>query len=71
MTNTNTSVETIERRDKRVWSRYNASLVRRIDVLLDTSFLSSWNDDVERENDGKLGHPHEYPQEFFVFLSKV
>ena len=71
MTNTNTSVEIIEKRDKRVWSKYNPSLVNRIDVLLETSFLDSWNDDVERENDGKVGHPYEYPQEFFVFLSKV
>lgn len=71
MTNTNTSADAIEKRDKRVWSKYNPSLVRRIDILLDTSFLDSWNDDVERENDGKVGHPYEYPQEFFVFLSKV
>jgi IS5 family transposase len=71
MTNTNTSVEIIEKRDKRVWSKYNPSLVNRIDVLLDTSFLSSWNDDLGKENDGKVGHPYEYPQEFFVFLSKV
>ena len=71
MTNTNTSVEIIEKRDKRVWSKYNPSLVNRIDILLDTSFLSSWNDDLEKENDGKAGHPYEYPQEFFVFLSKV
>ena len=71
MTNTNTSGDIIERKDKRVWSKYNPSLVKRIDVLLDTSFLSSWNDDLEKENDGKVGHPYEYPQEFFIFLSKV
>ena len=40
-------------------------------MLLDTSFLHSWKEDVERENEGKVGHPFEYPQEFFVFLSKV
>ena len=71
MTNTNTSHERIERKDKRVWSKYNTSLVNRIGVLLDTSFLDSWKDDLERENDGKVGHPYEYPQEFFVFLSRV
>jgi hypothetical protein len=71
MTNTNTSCDIIERKDKRVWSKYNPSLVKRIDVLLDTSFLDSWKDDVEREIQGKVGHPYEYPQEFFVFLSKV
>ncbi|MEM0141628.1 MAG: transposase [Thermoplasmatales archaeon] len=71
MSNTNTSVENIERKDKRVWSKYNTSLVSRIDVLMDTSFLNSWNDDLKRENDRKVGHPYEYPQEFFIFLSKV
>ena len=71
MTNTNTSGDIIERKDKRVWSKYNPSLVKRIDVLLDTSFLDSWRDDVEKENDGKVGHPYEYPKEFFIFLSKV
>lgn len=68
---TNTPIDTIERRDKRVWSKYNPSLVKRIDILLDTSFLDSWKDDLDEENDGKVGHPYEYPQEFFVFLSKV
>ena len=52
-----------------VWSKYNSSLVKRIDVLLDTSFLDSGKDDLGKENDGKVGQPYEYPQEFFVFLS--
>ena len=71
MTESNTPVGNIERRDKRVWSKYNPSLVRRIDVLLDTSFLHSWKEDVDRENEGKVGHPYEYPEEFFLFLSKI
>ncbi|MEM3845161.1 MAG: hypothetical protein QXU98_05615 [Candidatus Parvarchaeota archaeon] len=37
---------------------------------MDTSFLNSWNDDLKKENDRKVGHPYEYPQEFFIFLSK-
>ena len=71
MTNTNTSGDIMEKKDKRVWSKYNPSLVNRIDILLDTSFLESWKDDLEKENDGKVGHPYEYPQEFFVFLSRM
>ena len=71
MTNTNTPGDIIERKDKRVWSKYNPSLVNRIDILLDTSFLESWNGDLEKENDGKVGHPYEYPQEFFIFLSRM
>ena len=68
---TNTHIDTIERRDKRVWSKYNPSLVKRIDILIDTSFLDSWRDNLGKENWRKVGHPYEYPQEFFVFLSKV
>lgn len=71
MTNTNVSVETMERRDKRVWSKYNPSFVSRIDVLLGTSFVNSWKDYVERENERKVGHPYEHHREFFVFLSKL
>ena len=71
MTNTNTSCEKIERKDKRVWKNYNPSLVKRIEVLMDTSFLDRWKENLERENEGKVGHPYEYPQEFFVFLSKI
>ncbi len=71
MTNTNTSCENIERKDKRVWKNYNPSLVKRIEVLMDTSFLNRWKENLERENEGKVGHPYEYPQEFFVFLSKI
>ncbi|MEM3833717.1 MAG: hypothetical protein QXP59_03920 [Saccharolobus sp.] len=51
MSNTNTSDGNIERNDKIVWRKYNTSLVSRIDVLMDTSFLNSWNDDLKREND--------------------
>ncbi|MEM4055590.1 MAG: transposase [Thermoplasmatales archaeon] len=38
---------------------------------MDTSFLNSWNDDLKRENDRKVGHPYEYPQELFKFISNV
>jgi hypothetical protein len=34
MTSTNSSSDTIERRDKRVWSKYNPSPVKRIDILM-------------------------------------
>lgn len=38
---------------------------------MDTSFLDTWTDDLERENEGKVGRLCEYHQEFFVFLSKM
>jgi len=56
---------------KRNWSKYNLFLVKRIEMLMDASFLDTWKDDLERENEEKVGIPFEYPQEFFVFLSKI
>lgn len=55
---------------KRNWSKYNPSLVKRIEVLLDTSFLKTWKEDLEKENEGKVGRPYEYPQGFLVLLSQ-
>ncbi len=52
---TNTHIDTLERGDKRVWSKYNPSLVKRIDILLETSFLDSWKHDLDKENEGKVG----------------
>ncbi len=69
--NKNTSNNKNERKYKRVWSKYNSSLVKRIEILLDLSFLETWEKDLERENNGKIGRPYEYPMEFFIFLSKI
>ena len=71
MTNTNASFEKIEGKDKRVWKDYNPSLVKRIELLLDTYFHLSRKEGLEKENEGKLGRLYEYPQEFFVFQSKI
>ena len=68
---TNTSVDCIERKDKRIWRKYDPSLVKRIDMLIDKSILNTWKNDLERENEGKVGRPYEYPEEFFLFLSKI
>jgi len=69
---TNTSVDCIKRKDKRIGNKkYNPSLVQRINVLVDTSFLNTWKNDLEGENEGKVGRPYEYPEEFFLFLSKI
>lgn len=68
---TNTSSICNKKRDKRIWSKYNSSLVKRFDLLIDTSFLKKWEESLKLGNEGKVGHPYEYPQEFFVFLSKI
>ena len=64
-------IDNKEEGNKRVWSKYNQSLVKRIDLLFDISFLESWEESLDKENEGKVGRPYEYPQEFFLFLSKI
>ena len=71
MENTNTPINNKEGEHKIVWPKYNESLVRRVEVLMDLSILDSWDGSLDRENEGKVGRPFEYPQEFFVFLSKI
>ncbi len=66
-----TSNNNNEKKYKRVWSKYNNSLVKRIEILLDLSFLETWEKDLERENNGKIGRPYEYPMEFFIYLAKI
>ncbi len=43
-----------------VWSKDNSSIVNRIEVLMDRSFLYSWNETLENENRSKMDHPFEY-----------
>lgn len=71
MENTNTSINNKEGEHKIVWPKYNESLVRRVDVHMDLSILDYWDGSLDRENEGKVGRSFEYPEEFFVFLSKI
>ncbi|MDG6931641.1 MAG: hypothetical protein JRN00_01340 [Nitrososphaerota archaeon] len=41
--------------DKRNWSEYNESLVRRGEVLLDFDLLDKWDEEVKMMNEGKEG----------------
>lgn len=71
MTSSNTICNDKTEGYKRDWSKNNSSLVKRIDFLMDMTFLDSLDEALERENEGKVGHPYEYPQEFFEFLAKI
>ncbi|MGC9067282.1 MAG: hypothetical protein ACP5HL_02480 [Minisyncoccia bacterium] len=54
-----TPMENIENRDKRIWSKYNESLVKRAVMLIDTDVFEKWNKYLEIENSGKIGRPYE------------
>ena len=61
----------IENRNKRIWSKYNESLVQRALMLIDTDVFEKWKKYLEIEKSGKIGRPYEYPIEFFEFLMKI
>ena len=53
----------------RDWGRLNEQYVRRGEVVLDLSFLASWNDELEEMNRGKRGRPYEYPRSLIKFIA--
>ncbi len=48
--------------DNRDWSVYNKQLVKRGEYLLDLDWVESWDAELVEMNEGKLGHPYEYPE---------
>ena len=47
--------------DKRDWCVTNERLVRRGEYLLDTDFVSNWNEELKQMNFGKRGAPYLFP----------
>jgi len=48
--------------DNRNWPRYNKELVKRGEYFLDLNWVRGWNDELEKMNMNKIGHPYEYPE---------
>jgi hypothetical protein len=42
------------------WNGYNESLIERGRILIDIGFLKSWNKEIKKINEGKVGAPFEY-----------
>ncbi len=53
---------------KRDWSRVNENLVSRGEVLLELSWVSSWNDELKHMNQGKRGRPFAFPDSLVRFV---
>jgi Transposase DDE domain len=51
------------------WHDYNESLIERGRVLMDIGFLKSWNEEVKKMNQGKVGAPFEYSHSYIHFLA--
>ncbi|MGC8620179.1 MAG: transposase [Thermoplasmata archaeon] len=61
----------MQKKNKKIWSYYNESLVNRTVILLDFSMLEKWETLIEKENKDKFGRPYEYTVEFFEFLMRI
>ncbi|MGE5634844.1 MAG: IS5/IS1182 family transposase, partial [Deltaproteobacteria bacterium] len=46
----------------RNWKKYNESLVKRGEVLLDFDVIDNWHIELEKMNQGKKGRKFVYPQ---------
>ena len=51
------------------WHDYNESLIERGRILMDIGFLKSWNKEIKKINQGKVGAPFEYSHSFIHFLA--
>ena len=50
------------------WNRYNESLVKRGEVLLDFDVIDNWPTELEKMNQGKEGRKFVYPDSFIKLL---
>jgi hypothetical protein len=53
----------------RSWHDYNESLIERGRILMDIGFLRSWNREIKKMNEGKVGAPFEYSYGYMHFLA--
>ena len=51
------------------WSKYNESLVRRGEVLLDFDVIDNWNSELDNMNHRKEGRKFVYPDSFIKLLA--
>jgi hypothetical protein len=50
------------------WNKYNESLVKRGEVLLDFDVIDNWSVELEKMNEGKEGRKFVYPDSFIKLL---
>jgi IS5 family transposase len=53
------------------WRRYNESLIRRGEVLLDFDVIDNWDSELEKMNECKEGRKFVYPDSFIKLLGYV
>ena len=50
------------------WKKYNESLVKRGEILLDFDVIDNWNTELAKMNEGKKGRKFVYPDSFIKLL---
>jgi hypothetical protein len=50
------------------WKKYNESLVKRGEILLDFDVIDNWHVELEKMNEGKKGRKFIYPDSFVKLL---
>jgi hypothetical protein len=50
------------------WPRYNKSMVRRGEVVLDFDVIKNWDNELDKINDGMEGASYRYPNSFVQLL---
>jgi Transposase DDE domain len=50
------------------WKKYNESLVKRGEILLDFDVIDNWHVELEKMNQGKKGRKFVYPDSFIKLL---
>ena len=53
----------------RNWSKYNKSLVKRGEILLDFDAIDNWDNELDKMNQGKEGRKFVYPDSFIKLLA--
>jgi hypothetical protein len=50
------------------WSEYNEKLVRRGEIIIGFDVIESWDKELARMNNDKIGEPFHYPDTFVQML---
>jgi len=50
------------------WNKYNESLVKRGEILLDFDVIDNWHIELDEMNEGKVGRKFVYPNSFIKLL---
>ena len=53
------------------WPKYNESLVRHGERVLDFNVIDNWNNEIERMNDGKEDASYMYPDSFVQLIGYI